>query len=76
MSDSRGQAETTGAERSMTREEATPSLCPVPMPRQVILFWTPRVIVTETLHALKGLRYQGRVYQRVPVTLPNIDERR
>lgn len=81
MSDSRGQAETTGAERSMTREEATPSLCPVPMPRQVILFWTPRVIVAETLQtlkafALKGLRYQGRVYQRVPITLPNIDERR
>ena len=74
-------AETTGAERSMTHEEATPPLCPVPMPRQVILFWTPRAIVAETLQtlkgvALKGLRYQGRIYQRVPIISSNIDERR
>jgi hypothetical protein len=76
MIDNRVQAEATGAERSLTPDEATPPLCPVPMPRQVIVFWTPRLALVEALQAmkvfvLKSLRYQERVYQRVPMTLPN-----
>ena len=81
MTDNLVQAEATDAARSMPTEEATPPLCPAPMPRQVILFWTPRVFVAEALQvlkgvALKGMRYQERVYQRVPIALRNIDERR
>jgi hypothetical protein len=81
MTDNLVQAEATDAERSLPLDEATPPLCPTPMPRQVILFWTPRVFVAETLQALKGvalkgMRYQGRAYQRVPVAMRNIDERR
>ena len=81
MTDNRGRTELIDAERSLTPDAATPPLSPASMPRQVIIFWTPRLILTETLQALKvfvlkGLRYQERVYQRVPIALPNRNNER
>lgn len=81
MTDNRGRVELIEAERSLTPDAATPPLSPVPMPRQVIIFWTPRLIFAETLQVLKvfvlkGLRYRGPAYQRTTITLPINNERR
>ncbi len=67
---SNGQQWTEGGDlQPLALGEATPPLNPAPMPRQVILFWTPRSIFGEALQVLKGMRY------RPSLTAPNLDER-
>src|SRR5579884_310493 len=44
-------------------DEATPPLCPAPMPSQTIAFWTPRVALTATTRVLVELFRPQRAVQ-------------
>ncbi len=57
-------------------DEATPPLCPAPMPRQELVFWTPRLVLATTLRAVSDIRRPQRAAQRATVSLPNADEPR
>lgn len=81
MSDNQEQAEAAGAEGLSMVEGATPPSCSAPMPRQVIIFWTPRVIFAAglqalKLHALKGLRHPRGAGERATISVRNLDEPR
>ena len=54
-------------------DETTPPLCPAPMPRQTIVFWTPRLMLTAFLRTVAELRWPQRTVRRatVAVTRPN-----
>jgi hypothetical protein len=64
------------AEFTPMLNEATPPLCPAPMPRQTIVLWTPRLALTTTLRAVTELRRPQRVLQRATVSVPNADDPR
>jgi hypothetical protein len=64
------------AESEPMLDEATPPLCPAPMPRQELVFWTPRVMLATTLRAVSEIRRPQRAVQRVTVSVPNADEPR
>ncbi len=64
------------AEFQTMLDEATPPLCPAPMPRQELVFWTPRVMLATTLRAVSEIRRPQRVVQRATVSVPNTDEPR
>ena len=53
-------------------EPATPALCPAPMPRQKLDYWTPRVLATTML---ARLREQPPALQHATVPV-NADEPR
>jgi hypothetical protein len=57
-------------------EEATPPLSPAPMPRQTLVFWTPRLVLAATLHSMMELRRPLRIMQRATISVPNADEPR
>jgi hypothetical protein len=46
------------------------------MPRQTIVFWTPRLTLAATLRAVTELRRPMRAVQRATVSVPNADEPR
>lgn len=81
MNSDQQRADVPGAQQSVTLDAATPPHCPAPMPRQVIVFWTPRSLLAGALQtvkivASKALRYQVRAYQRVTINVPNHNDRR
>ena len=57
-------------------DEATPPLCPAPMPRQTVVFWTPRLLLAATLRSMMELRRPLRIMQRAAISVPNADEPR
>ena len=57
-------------------DEATPPLCPAPMPRQNLVFWTPRVVLTAALQTVIEFRRTQRVVQRATIAASNTDEPR
>jgi len=57
-------------------DEATPPICPAPMPRQTVVFWTPRLLLAATLRSMMELRRPLRVMQRATISVPNADEPR
>jgi hypothetical protein len=59
---------------TLLSEEPVPPLRPAPMPRQTIVFWTPRVVVAAASRVLLGLFRLQRA--RLPAVIPmrNSDE--
>ncbi len=57
-------------------EDATPPLCPAPMPHQELVFWTPRLMLAASLRAVTELRRPQRAVQHAIVSVPNTDEPR
>lgn len=54
--------------------EPVPQLCPTPMPKQIVLLWTPRVAVAAATRAVIGLCRLQRGAQPAAITMPNSDE--
>ena len=56
-------------------EDATPGRRVAPMPRQVLVFWTPRRALRAGLRLMKELR-RSQQPRRAVVPIPNLDEPR
>jgi len=69
-------AATANVEFTPMLDESTPPVCPAPMPRQTLVFWTPRQALATTLRAVTELRRPQRAAQRATVSVPNADEPR
>ena len=54
-------------------EALTPPRQPSPMPRQVLVFWTPQVAAQYVLHALRELRQPAAVVQHAAISVPKAD---
>ena len=61
---------------AMLDKEATPPPAPAPMPRQTLVFWTPRLLLRTTLRAVTELRRPQRAVQRAAVSVRAADESR
>ena len=46
------------------------------MPRQTVVFWTPRLLLAATLRSMMELRRPLRIMQRAAISVPNADEPR
>ncbi len=57
-------------------EDATPPLCPAPMPRQELAFWTPGTVLMASLRVLIELRRPQRLLRRATIRVTNADETR
>lgn len=57
-------------------EAATPPRRPSPMPRQTVVFWTPRRVVTESFRALAAPRWLPRITRSAVIPIAKIDEPR
>lgn len=57
-------------------EEATPPLAPAPMPRQTLVFWTPRLALGSILRGMTEIGRPLRIMQRATISVPNSDEPR
>jgi hypothetical protein len=66
-------AKTATVELMPMLDQATPPPCPAPMPRQTLVFWTPRLMLASTLRAVSELRRPQRAVQPAIVSLPNAD---
>lgn len=55
--------------------EATPPLAPVPMPRQTLVFWTPRLALAATMRAVSEFR-RPQAGQPAAIAVPSADEPR
>lgn len=81
MSDYQKGVDVAGIERPLILKEATPPRHPTPMPRQVITFWTPRLLFVEAVHAIRmrasGLSRQPiRATEHATLSLPHGDDGR
>ena len=56
--------------------EAIPERRVTPMPRQILVFWTPRLVFGEGIRVFKQLRRQQHGLQRAVVPIPNVDDPR
>jgi hypothetical protein len=56
-------------------ETATPPRRPAPMPRQTLVFWTPRLVMTTMLTLVKEPRQPQPAVQHAPVPV-TFDESR
>jgi hypothetical protein len=54
---------------------ATPPLAPMPMPRQTLVFWTPRLVFGATMRAMIEFR-RTQAVQPAAISVPNADEPR
>lgn len=57
-------------------EAATPPRQPAPMPRQVLLFWTPQLALRNFVYALRELRRPAPAIQPATISVPKADEPR
>jgi hypothetical protein len=57
-------------------EVSTPPRQPAPMPRQVLMFWTPQAALQNLVHVLKELRPPLRAVQHAAISVPKADEPR
>jgi len=55
--------------------EATPPLAPMPMPRQRLVFWTPRLAFEATMRAMIEFRHT-QAAQPAAISVPSADEPR
>jgi hypothetical protein len=57
-----------------------PPVRPAPMPRQTLVFWTPRLVLLSAAQVAKGLSLRQRapqtITQHVTVPVPESDESR
>ena len=56
-------------------DDATPPLAPVPMPRQTLVFWTPRLFLGPTMRAMIEFR-RTPAAQPAAISVPSADEPR
>jgi len=56
-------------------DEATPPLAPMPMPRQTLAFWTPRLVLGATMRAMIEFR-RTPAAQPAAISVPSADEPR
>ena len=59
-----------------TLNEATPPLCPAPMPRQTLVYWTPRLALAALLNATTNLWRPKGAVQRAAVSVETNEEPR
>jgi hypothetical protein len=64
------------AEPLSALDEAAPPPVPTPMPRQNLVFWTPRRLLSACLRAVSELRHPQPKMQHAPVSVKNADEPR
>jgi hypothetical protein len=57
-------------------EAATPPRRPAPMPRQVLVFWTPQQALRNIVHTLRELRLPQRAVQHAAISVAKADEPR
>jgi hypothetical protein len=57
-------------------EASVPPRQPAPMPRQVLMFWTPQLAVRNLAHALRELRRPAPAVQPAAIPVPTADEPR
>ncbi len=56
-------------------DEATPPLAPMPMPRQTLSFWTPRLAFGASMRAMIEFR-RTQAVQPAAISVPSADEPR
>lgn len=56
-------------------DEATPPLAPAPMPRQTLVFWTPRLVLGATMRAMIEFR-RTQAARPAAISVPSADEPR
>ena len=56
-------------------DEATPPLAPAPMPRQTLVFWTPRLVLAATMRATIEFR-RTQAARPAAISVPSADEPR
>ncbi len=54
---------------------ATPPLAPAPMPRQTLVFWTPRLVLAATMRAMIEYR-RSQTAQPAAISVQSADEPR
>jgi len=76
MNNSRMRTQTDFVEHVTNLNEMTPLRHPAAMPRQTIVFWTPRLAVTAMAGALKELRRLPRATRPATVSISKFDATR